>query len=129
MAEDEHGQRARRLRGERDVRPTDGVLLSHDRAVRRSVQPGGPVLGVRQVGRIAAPGRVDVLVGHQRVGGRNAVHRAPAHLPRCASSVSGTNVYDDVCSRKIVPGNLNTDKSYRRQCDYIETETSRCISE
>jgi len=81
MAENEHRPRARRLGGEHDVRPADRVLLPHDRTVRRRVHAGGPMLDVRQGGRVATLGRVDLLVGHDRVGGRGAVHRAPAHLP------------------------------------------------
>jgi len=82
MAKVEHDPRARRYRGERHVRTTEGVLLPNVRPVRRSVQAQGPVLGARQVGRIASPGRVDLLVGDGRVRGRSSVHSPPARLPR-----------------------------------------------
>lgn len=82
MAQVEHDPRARGYRGERHVRTTEGVLLPNVRPVRRSVQAQGPVLGARQVGRVASPGRVDLLVGYSRVRGRSSVHSPPARLPR-----------------------------------------------
>jgi len=82
MAQVEHDSRARRYRGERHVRTTECVILPNVGPVRRSVQAQGPVLGARQVGRIASPGRVDLLVGYSRVRGRSSVHSSSARLPR-----------------------------------------------
>lgn len=83
MAQDEHGARARRHRAKRDVRTTDGRVLSHVQPVRWSDQASRTVLGLRQGGRIASSRpRVDLLVGDDRVGGRSAVHSAAPRLPR-----------------------------------------------
>jgi hypothetical protein len=64
MAQVDDNPRARWYRGKRDVWTTESILLPHVGPVRRSVQAQGPVLGIRQVCRIAPPGHVDLLVGY-----------------------------------------------------------------
>lgn len=82
MAQVDDDPRARWYRGERYLRTAKSVLLPHVRPVWRSVQTQRSVLGVRQVSRIASPGRVDLLVGYSRVRGRSSVHPSPARLSR-----------------------------------------------
>lgn len=82
MAGIEHGSCARGQCGERDVRTSGGVLLSHVWAVWRNVQTRGPMSGSHKVRRIATSQRVDLLVGDYRIGCRSQVYRTPAHVPR-----------------------------------------------
>lgn len=98
MAQVEHDPRAVGNRGERDVRTADSVLLSHDRAVGRGVHARRPVPCARQVGRIASPGHVDVLVSDHGVRGRGAVHAAPADVPRWTAN-GGTPPVHTIISR------------------------------